>query len=99
MCVSRQMTVVFLATCLLLLPGLASSIVVHEFQHEHHKASTHDSPLCSWFCGAGQGLDHHDSVFIPAMTVLAMVDIESARRVDDIDVVFSPSRDPPSFSS
>lgn len=95
--VSRRMTVVLLATCLLLLPVLVSSaIVTHETQHDHHKAATHASPLCSWFCDAGQGLDHQDTVFSPTMTFLAMLDIESIRQVDDVEVVFSPSRGPPS---
>ena len=98
--VSRQMTVVLLATCLLLLPVFASSaLVAHETQHDHHKAATHASPLCSWFCGAGQGLDHQNFVFSPTITFLTRLDIESPRRVDDVEVVFSPSRGPPSFSS
>ena len=98
--VSRQMTVVVLAICLLLLPVLASSaIIAHETQHNHHKAATHASPLCSWFCDAGQGLDHQNFVFSPTITFLARLDIESPREVDDVEVVFSPSRGPPPLSS
>jgi hypothetical protein len=97
---ARQMIMVFLALCLLLVPVLASSATVaHEIQHEHHKAATHSSPLCSWFCGAGQGLDLQNPVFVPEITFLAMLDIESAWRVDEVDVVLSPSRGPPSLSS
>ena len=97
---TRQMLVLSLAACLLLVPVLASpATVAHEVQHRHHKATTHSSPLCSWFCGAGQGLDLQDSVFVPAITLLAILDVEPADQIEDIDVVLSPSRGPPSFSS
>jgi hypothetical protein len=98
--INRQILVLPLVACLLLVPLLASSATVaHETQHAHHKAATHSSPLCSWFCGAGQGLDLQDSVFVPAITFLAMLDVQSADRVDDAELVLSPSRGPPSFSS
>jgi hypothetical protein len=97
---NRQILVVPLVAFLLLVPVLASpAAVAHETQHSHHKAATHSSPLCSWFCGAGQGLDLQDSVFVPAITFLAMLDVPSADWIDDAELVLSPSRGPPSFSS
>jgi hypothetical protein len=97
---TRQLLVLPVVACLLLVPVLASpATVAHEVQHSHHKAATHSSPLCSWFCGAGQGADVADTVFVPAITFLAILDMESADRVDDAEVVLSLSRGPPSFSS
>lgn len=93
---NRQILVLPLVACLLLVPALASpATVAHEAQHAHHKAATHSSALCSWFCGAGQGFSLADSVFVPTIDFLAILDIES---VDQIDSAFSSlylSRGPP----
>ncbi len=97
---TRQILVLPLVACLLLVPVLASpATVAHEAQHSHHKAATHSSPLCSWFCGAGQGYELTEFIFVPTITFLAILDIEQKDQVDDIELVFSPSRGPPSFSS
>jgi hypothetical protein len=98
---TRQLLVLPLVACLLLVPVLASpATVAHEAQHSHHhKAATHSSPLCAWFCGAGQGLDLQGSVFVPAITLLAILDLEPADQVEDVDAILFPSRGPPSVSS
>jgi hypothetical protein len=55
---NRQILVLPLVACLLLVPALGSSATVaHEGQHAHHKAATHSSALCSWLCGVGQGFE------------------------------------------
>jgi hypothetical protein len=96
---NRQILVLPLVACLLLVPVLASpAMVTHETQHAHHKAATHSSALCSWFCGAGQGFDLTGSVFVPTIAFLTTIDIESADQTDDIASVFSPSRGPPASS-
>ena len=76
---NRQILVLPLVACLLLVPALASpAMVTHEAQHDHHTAATHSSALCSWLCGAGQGFDLTDSVFVPTIAFLTTLDIESA---------------------
>ena len=54
----RQIFILPLVACLLLVPALASpAMVTHETQHAHHKAATHSSALCTWLCGVGQGFE------------------------------------------
>ena len=96
---NRQILVLPLVACLLLVPALASpATVAHEAQHAHHKAATHSSALCSWLCGAGQGFQLSDSVFVPTIVFLATLDIESADQIDDAVSVLSLSRGPPASS-
>jgi hypothetical protein len=94
---NRQLFILPLVACLLLVPALASpATVAHEGQHAHHKAATHSSALCSWLCGVGQGFDLTDSVFVPTITFLATIDIKPADKAG-IAVAVSPlSRAPPS---
>lgn len=96
---NRQLLVLPLVACLLLLPALTSpATVTHEFQHAHHKAMHHSSPLCSWLCGAGQGIHLADSVFAPTIVFLEALDIASADQTDDAFSVPSLSRGPPASS-
>lgn len=96
---TRQMFVLPLVVCLLLVPVLASpATVAHEVQHSHHKAATHSSPLCAWFCGAGQGYELTNTVFVPTISFLTILDIESVDQVDETELVLSPSRGPPTQS-
>ncbi|MBX3325023.1 MAG: hypothetical protein U0223_06130 [Nitrospira sp.] len=32
-------------------------LIVHEFDHGNHHSNSHSSPLCAWFCAAGQAID------------------------------------------
>lgn len=85
--------------CVLLVPALASpATVAHEAQHAHHQAAMHSSALCSWFCGAGQGTDLTDPVFIPSIVFLSVLDVESYDLFADSGVVLFPSRGPPPCS-
>ena len=96
---NRQLLVLPLVACLLLVPALASpATVTHEFQHAHHKAMHHSSPLCSWFCGAGQGIHLAGSVYAPAIVFLETLEIESADQTDAAFSVLSLSRGPPASS-
>lgn len=95
----RHILILPLVACLLLVPVLASpATVAHETQHAHHKAATHSSALCSWFCGAGQGLGLTDSVFVPSITFLATLDIESVDQIDSTVLPLLLSRGPPAAS-
>lgn len=92
----RQILVLALAACLLMVPALTSpAMVAHESQHAHHKAATHSSSICAWFCGAGQGFDLADPVFVPSIAVLTVLHVESTRQVDDIASIPFLSRGPP----
>ena len=83
---NRQIFILPLVACLLVVPALASpAMVTHETQHAHHKAATHFSTLCSWFCGVGQGFNLADAVFVPSIDFLSTLDIESAGQ-DDVAV-------------
>ncbi|TKB72297.1 MAG: hypothetical protein E8D46_14225 [Nitrospira sp.] len=96
---NRQLFILPLVACLLLVPALASpATVAHEGQHAHHKAATHSSALCSWLCGVGQGFELTDSVFVPTIAFLSTVDIKSADQTDDTDLILSLSRGPPASS-
>jgi hypothetical protein len=96
---NRQIFILPLVACLLVVPALASpAMVTHETQHAHHKAATHFSALCSWFCGAGQGVHLADSVFAPTIILLETLDIESANQTDYADSAFALSRGPPASS-
>ncbi len=96
---NRQIFILPLVMCLLVVPALASpATVAHETQHAHHKSATHSSTLCAWFCGAGQGFDLIDSVFVPAIAVLETLDIESTDQPDLVVSVLSLSRGPPPIS-
>jgi hypothetical protein len=96
---NRQIFILPLVACLLLVPALASpAMVAHEGQHAHHKAATHSSALCSWLCGVGQGFDLTDSVLVPTIVFLEILDIKSANQTDDADSLLSFSRGPPASS-
>ena len=97
---NRQILVLPLVACLLLVPALASpAMVAHEAQHAHHKAATHSSALCSWLCGAGQGFELTCSVYVPTIDFLATLDIESADQTKDAVSVLPLSRGPPAIST
>ena len=97
---NRQILILPLVACLLLVPALASpAMVAHEAQHAHHKAATHSSALCSWLCGAGQGFELTCSVYVPTIDYLATLDIESADQTNDAVSVLPLSRGPPAIST
>lgn len=73
-------------------------MVAHEAQHAHHNAATHSSALCSWLCGAGQGFELTESVFVPTIDLLATLDIELADQADDAVSILFLSRGPPAIS-
>jgi hypothetical protein len=79
---NRQILILPLVACLLLVPALASpTTVTHEFQHAHHKAMHHSSPLCSWFCGAGQGIETSS---IQLDSILQLLDLLETYSADEV---------------
>lgn len=96
---NRQILIIPLVVCLLLVPALASpAMVTHETQHAHHKGAIHSSALCTWLCGAGQGLEPTGPVFVPTIAFLTTLHIESVSRPDVAFSVFFLSRGPPPTS-
>ena len=95
----RQILILPLVACLLLVPALASpSTVTHEFQHAHHKAMHHSSPLCSWLCGAGQGIQTSS---IQLSAIFHSFDLLAPHDFDEVlPAVTTPSffRGPPAIS-
>jgi hypothetical protein len=88
-----------LVVCLLLVPVLAApSAIDHEVQHSHHKAATHSSPLCAWFCGVAQGYEISESGFIPVLSVQNVQVVQSDLSIDDLKRLRGSSRSPPSGS-
>lgn len=93
---NRQILVLPLVACLLLVPILAApSAVAHEVQHSHHKAATHSSPLCAWFCGVAQGYELSESIFNPILFSLTVQAVESDSQIDDLKRLRLFSRGPP----
>jgi len=96
---NRQILVLPLVACLLLVPALASpAMVAHEAQHAHHKAATHSSALCSWLCGAGQGIETSS---IQLDSVLQLLDLLETYGVDEVlPATATPTffRGPPAIS-
>jgi hypothetical protein len=79
---NRQIFVLPLVACLLLVPALASpATVAHEAQHAHHKAATHFSALCSWLCGAGQSIETSS---IQLDSILQLLDLLETYSVDEV---------------
>jgi hypothetical protein len=96
---NRQILVLPLVACLLLVPALGSSAsVAHEAQHAHHKAATHSSALCSWLCGAGQGIETSS---IQLDSTLQLLELLETYGVDEVfPALATPrfSRGPPAIS-
>ena len=54
----RLPLVILLAGVLLTSTVLVSPhLVEHEFEHGNHHSNSHSSPLCAWFCSAGQAME------------------------------------------
>jgi hypothetical protein len=95
----RQIFILPLVACLLLVPALASpAMVTHEAQHAHHKAATHSSALCTWLCGVGQGFE---TCSIQLSSIFHSFDLLGAHDFDEVlAAVTTPRffRGPPAIS-
>ena len=92
----------YLAACLvamlLMLGGVLSAQAVgHASQHsQHHTSGTHATPLCSWYCAAGQVHSGElVDVAAPIFSFLGMENEEPAT-ITFLFLIPSPSRAPPS---
>ena len=87
-----------LLLCLVLVNGsMAVPSVAHAADHASHKADTHSSGLCAWFCAAGQGIEvspvRVDAAWWPFCTIELQF-IEELRE----DISFQPFLRGPPFS-
>ncbi len=76
---------------------LSAQAVGHAPQHSHHHTSaTHATPLCSWYCAAGQV--HTVDLVVVAAPILSFLGIENEEPtiVTPSFLIPSPSRAPPS---
>lgn len=66
----RLYLIIVLSGVLFIQTGLAlPQVAAHEVEHGHHQSGTHSSPLCAWFCAAGQAIDtfpQHDAAYFRA---------------------------------
>ena len=89
-----------LVCCLLMLSTVGfAETVSHTLHHAHHGANTHATPLCSWLCAAGQGLN--TSIITVPSNELPQMTFHAAAMVDVREPVGLPaiSRAPPSARS
>lgn len=94
----RQFAVAGFALWLVALSGIVyPQLTAHMGQHEHHKAATHATALCSWLCIAADAVEG-TSVYVAPVEQVALVEqdiLES--QVNAPLTVQPPSRAPPLF--
>lgn len=85
-----------LIACYLALNGwMQVQAVGHTFQHVHHTATTHSSPLCSWYCAAGVAIQTSDVLSIDAIRPLTAVAFPVPSLHHHILILSPFSRGPP----
>ncbi len=81
-----------LVLCLVLVNGsMAAPSVAHAEHHGAHKAGTHATGICAWFCAAGQDIE---SSPVDLTSVVQVVGLSGADRANPILLLFSPDRFP-----
>jgi hypothetical protein len=92
----RQLAVGGLALWLVALSGIVyPQLTAHMAQHEHHKAATHATALCSWLCIAADAVE---STVVDIAPVRYVTFLEQVSTVTQLHVSHSsqpPSRAPP----
>jgi hypothetical protein len=88
-----------LACCLVLVNvSMAAPSVAHAEHHGAHKAGTHATGICAWFCAAGQEVESSSVDFESTLQVIGLTETPS---VNPILLLFSTnrfSRGPPVLS-
>ena len=92
----RQLAFGGLALWLVALSGIVyPQLTAHMAQHEHHKAATHATALCSWLCIAADAVE---STAVDIAPVRYFTFLEQVSPVTQLHVSHSsqpPSRAPP----
>lgn len=88
-----------LLLCLVLVNGsIAAPSVAHAEHHGAHKADTHATGICAWFCAAGQ---EAESSSVAIESTLQLIGPTESLSVNPILLLFSTprfARGPPIFS-
>jgi len=71
-------------------------LIMHEFDHGNHHSNSHSSPLCAWFCAAGQAMDTSFSLTGAQHAEAAVLDCNHSPPRRIIPPSHSFTRGPPS---
>lgn len=71
-------------------------LIVHEFDHGNHHSNSHSSPLCAWFCAAGQTLNTSLSLTAAQLTAAAALDSNHPSPTRNVPPSHPFTRGPPS---
>ncbi len=87
-----------LLLCLVLVNGfMAAPSVAHTTDHASHKAGTHSSGLCAWFCAAGQGIEVSPVRMDAASKLFCTIELQFIEELRE-DISFQPFlRGPPAL--
>jgi hypothetical protein len=95
-CRIRQFTVAGFALWLVALSGIVyPQLTAHMGQHEHHKAATHATALCSWLCIAADAIEGTSVFFAPVEQVALLEQKSFKSQISAPLTVQPPSRAPP----
>lgn len=85
-----------LIACLLIVGGVfANQSTAHSLHHDHHKATTHASVICSWMCAAGQVVEVADPVLDAPIYSISSVEVSHSLLVRTVSPLFIFDRGPP----
>jgi hypothetical protein len=92
----QQCVVGGLALWLVALSGIVyPQLTAHITQHEHHKAATHATALCSWLCVAADAVEGTSVHFAPVEQVALIEHEFLASQISAVLSIQPPSRAPP----
>lgn len=92
----RQCVVGGFALWLVALSGIVyPQLTAHMGQHEHHKAATHATALCSWLCIAADAVEGTSAYFAPVEQVALLEQDRFESHISAPLTVQPPSRAPP----
>ena len=92
----QQCVVGGFALWLVALSGIVyPQLTSHMGQHEHHKAATHATALCSWLCNAADAVEGTSVSFAPVEQVALFEQERFESQIPAPLTVHPPSRAPP----
>ncbi|NOS83190.1 MAG: hypothetical protein HOP32_16580 [Nitrospira sp.] len=92
----RQFAIAGFALWLVALSGIVyPQLTSHMGQHEHHKAATHATALCSWLCIAADAVEGTSVSFAPVEQVALLEQKSFKSQIRAPLTVQPPSRAPP----
>ena len=92
----RQFVIVGFTLWLVALSGIVyPQITAHMGQHEHHKAATHATALCSWLCIAADAVEGTSVSFTPVAQVALLEQAFLRPQISAGPSFQPPSRAPP----